>query len=412
MLGVALQAQERQVVDGIVAVVGKTIIKNSDVEQAYAQVRMQQGVQNAQQERCRLLESMLINRLLLHKGMIDSVEVSDDRVEQEVSNYLESAVNQAGGKDKLRALFNYSYEELHDLYFDLIRDRMMSQQVEMQLTENVSVTPSEVMEFFHAIPADSLPQIATQYEVSEIVIQPKASEMERERVRGELAELRERILKGEKFSTLAKLYSEDPGSAANGGAPIVETEYGYHILQMIERRGNTINVRHILMQPKVLSDDLLRARVTLDSLAQEIRKGAITFEDAAKRYSDGESKSQGGEVVNPMMGNKRFDKETFNQLYPGIGIVAMEEGEISNATPLRTQDNKSAYCLIRLNKKIPAHTANLTDDYDRIYNAALQNAQQKKIVSWCNRMVRTTYIRIADEYKNCPNFKVNWPVND
>lgn len=433
-MGATLCAQERQVVDGIVAVVGKNIIRHSDIEQAYTQIRLHQGVQNAHEERCKLLESMLVNKMLLHKGMIDSVEVSDDQVEEQVQYYLQAAVRQAGSKEKLREMFNYSYDELHDQYFDIIRDRTLSQKVEYQLTENIKVTPAEVAEYFATYDADSLPEISTQYEVSEIVITPAVNEAERERVRDELNELRERILKGEKFSMLAKLYSQDPGSASKGGelgffgrgtmvsefeaaafalkpgevSPVVETQYGYHIIQLIERRGNNINVRHILLQPKISSTDLLQARVTLDSLAQEIRQGNISFEDAARKYSDGASKNQGGVVSNPVQGSPRFDKESFNQLYPGIGIVAMEEGEISNATSITTEDNKSAYCLIKLNKKIPAHKINLTDDYDRIYNAALQNAQSKKIYEWCSRMVRTTYVRIDDEYKDCDCFKVKW----
>ena len=433
-MGATRCAQERQVVDGIVAVVGKNIIRHSDIEQAYTQIRLHQGVQNAHEERCKLLESMLVNKMLLHKGMIDSVEVSDDQVEEQVQYYLQAAVRQAGSKEKLREMFNYSYDELHDQYFDIIRDRTLSQKVEYQLTENIKVTPAEVAEYIATYDADSLPEIPTQYEVSEIVITPAVNEAERERVRDELNELRERILKGEKFSMLAKLYSQDPGSASKGGelgffgrgtmvsefeaaafalkpgevSPVVETQYGYHIIQLIERRGNNINVRHILLQPKISSTDLLQARVTLDSLAQEIRQGNISFEDAARKYSDGASKNQGGVVSNPVQGSPRFDKESFNQLYPGIGIVAMEEGEISNATSITTEDNKSAYCLIKLNKKIPAHKINLTDDYDRIYNAALQNAQSKKIYEWCSRMVRTTYVRIDDEYKDCDCFKVKW----
>lgn len=437
LLGFAtgLHAQNRQLVDGVVAVVGQTIIKNSDIEQAYAQVRLRQGIEGAQQERCKLLESMLISKLLVHKGIVDSVEVSDDDVEEQVDRYLKMAVQQAGGKERLRDVFHYSYDELHDQYFDVLHDRILSQKVEMQLTANVKITPAEVVEFFNSYDTDSLPEIVEQYEVSEIVVQPTITEAERDRVRGELAELRERILNGDRFSMLAKLYSEDPGSASKGGelgffgrgqmvsefeaaafalkpgevSPIIETQFGFHILQLIERRGNTVNVRHILMQPKTSSDDLLRARILLDSLAQEIRQGHISFEDAAKKYSDGVSKNQGGAVTNPMMGNSRFDKETFNRIYPGIGIVAMDEGEVSNATAFTTDEGKNAYCLIKLTQKIPAHIANLTDDYDRIYNAALESAKTDKIVDWCNRMVRTTYIRISDEYKDCPNFEVNWP---
>ena len=431
----AASAQERQMVDGIVAVVGQTIIKNSDIEQAYAQVRLRKGMENAKIERCSLLESMLISKLLIHKGMVDSVEVKDEQVEEQVDYYLQMAVAQAGGKDKLRDLFHASYDELHDQYFDILHDRMLSQKVEYDLTGNIKVTPAEVNEYFATYPVDSLPEISTQFEVSEIVIEPTITEAERDRVRGELAELRERVLKGANFSMLARLYSQDPGSAPKGGelgffgrgrmvaefeaaafalkpgevSPIIETEYGFHIIQLIERRGNTINVRHILMQPKTSSEDLLRARITLDSLAQEIRQGHLTFEEAAQKYSTGSSRAQGGAVTNPVSGNSRFDKESFAQVYPGIGIAAMDEGEISNATSITTAENKSAYCIIKVTKKIPAHIANLTDDYDRIANAALEAAKSKKIVEWCNRMVKTTFVRISDDYKDCPNFRVAWP---
>ena len=435
LAGLTATAQDRQVVDGIVAVVGQTIIKNSDVEQAYAQIRLRKGVEDAQLERCNLLESMLITKLLIHKGMVDSVEVKDEQVEEQVDYYLQMAVAQAGGKEKLRDMFHASYDELHDQYFDILHDRILSQKVEYDLTGNIKVTPAEVAEYFATYNSDSLPEIPTQYEVSEVVIEPTISEAERDRVRGELGELRERVLKGDNFAMLARLYSQDPGSAQKGGelgffgrdrmvaefeaaafalkpgevSPIVETEYGFHIIQLIERRGNTINVRHILMQPKTSSEDLLRARITLDSLAQEIRQGHVTFEEVARKYSTGTSKAQGGAVTNPATGNSRFDKETFAQLYPGIGIAAMEEGEVSNATSLTTQENKSAYCIVKVTKKIPAHKANLTDDYDRISNAALEAAKNKKIVEWSNRMVKTSYVRIADEYKDCPNFKVAWP---
>lgn len=429
------QAQERkQVVDGIVAVVGQTIIKNSDIEQAYRQVRLRQGIENAYAERCGLLESMLISKLLVHKGMVDSVEVTDEQVEDQVKYYLEAVVEQVGGKDRLRDAVGYSYDELHDQYFDILHDRILSSRVESELTDNVKVTPAEVAEYFSKFPQDSLPMIDAQYEVAEITIQPSVTEEERDRVRTELSELRERIIKGEKFSMLAKLYSQDPGSAAKGGelgffgrgkmvsefevaafalkpgevSPVIETQFGFHILQLIERRGNTVNVRHILMQPKTSSDDLLRARMTLDSIATEIRAGNITFEAAAEKHSDGVSRKQGGIVSNIQTGNNRFTREELSAHYPGISITSMEEGEISNATAITTDENKSAYCLLKMVKIHPEHRANLDDDYDRIFNAALQNAKTDKIVEWCNRMVKTTYIHISDDYKDCPNFRVNW----
>lgn len=429
------QSEQKQVIDGVVAVVGKTIVKTSDIEQAYAQIRRSKGIGNGQQERCNLLESILINKLLIHKGMVDSTTIDDEQVEEQVEYYLKQAVRQAGSKEKLRDIFGSGYDELHDQYFDILHDRMLSQKVENELTGNIQVTPAEVSAYFATYSTDSLPMIASQYEISEIVIEPTINEAERDRVRGELAELRERILKGESFSMLAKLYSQDPGSASKGGelglfgrgdmvaefeaaafalkpgdvSPIVETKFGFHILQLIERRGNNINVRHILLQPKTSSEDLLRARVTLDSLAQEIRLGHTTFAEAAKRYSTSVNRTQGGIVTNPSTGNPRFDKQTFDQLYAGISLAAMQPGELTNASSFTTEDNKRAYRLVMLSHLIPEHKANLTDDYDLIHNAALQDAKSKKIIEWCNRMVKTTYIRIAPEYRECPNFQIEWP---
>ena len=432
-LPTAAVAQD-DIVDGVAAVVGRNIIKYSDVERSYAQIRLKQGAADAFNNRCAVLENLILSQLLVHKGEVDSVEVTDDEINQYVEYYLKNDMRNYGTREALHEATGFTYEELKEQYQRMIHNNLLARRVEYQLTEDVTVTPRQVADFFSTLPADSLPMMPERYELSEIVIEPKISEAERDRVRTQLAELRERIIKGEKFSMLATLYSQDPGSAKKGGelgffsrgdmvsdfesaafalkpgevSPVVETQYGYHIIQLIERRGNNINVRHILLQPKISSTDLLQARVTLDSLAQEIRQGNISFEDAARKYSDGASKNQGGVVSNPVQGSPRFDKESFNQLYPGIGIVAMEEGEISNAASITTEDNKSAYCLIKLNKKIPAHKINLTDDYDRIYNAALQNAQSKKIYEWCSRMVRTTYVRIDDEYKDCDCFKVKW----
>ena len=429
-----LCAQEETVVDQVVAVVGKNIVKLSDIENAYGQLRRQQGTANAFENRCQILEGMLVNKLLVHKGQVDSTEVTDEEVEEQVQYYLKAALRQFGGsKESMRQATGYNYDEFHDIYFNLLKERILSQRVEYALTENVKVTPAEVAAFFQSIPKDSLPEVPEEYEIAEIVIQPDINEAERERVRFELAQLRERILKGEGFAMLATLYSEDPGSATKGGelgffnrgdmvsefeaaafalkpgevSPIIETQYGFHILQLIERRGNTINCRHILMSPKVSQEDLLVARVKLDSIANQIRLGNITFEEAALAFSDGATKKQGGVVANPQTGNNRFTKEIFTQLYPGVSLVAMEPGEVTNATAMKTDDNKDAYRIVKLNKKVPAHTANLTDDYDKLYNAALEDAKHRKVMDWCSRMIKNTYIRIAPEFQDC-TFQIDW----
>ena len=425
----SVQAQET-LVDGVAAVVGKNIIKYSDIDRAYAQIRLRSGNANAMENKCAILENLILNQLLIHKGEIDSVdskEITDDQVNQYVQYYLKNDMSQYGTKEALREATGFSYDELKEQYERMIRNNLVAQTVQYQITKDVKITPLEVTEFFNSLPKDSLPEIPERYELSEIVMQPQISEAERDRVRTQLAELRERVLNGEKFSMLATLYSQDPGSARKGGelgffsrgemvsefesaafalkpgevSPIIETQFGFHIIQLIERRGNAVNDRHILITPKVSSEDMLRARMTLDSLATEIRAGHISFEDAAKKYSTAPNAKQGGTALNPADGTIRFDRAAIDANYRTIGIQGMDEGEISNATSFKTTDNKDAYIIVRLNKKHASHIANLTDDYDSIYNATLANAKQKQMRKWARRQMEITYIRLSDEYKNC-----------
>jgi peptidyl-prolyl cis-trans isomerase SurA len=421
------RAQDGTLVDGVAAVVGKNIVKYSDIETSFAQARLRSTDNDAHQTRCDILENLILTQLLVHKGEIDSVEVTDDEVNQYVQYYLKGLLRQYGSKEGIREATGLDYEELKEQYDRLVRTNLLSRRVEYSLTESVKVTPAEVTDFFNSLPADSLPMMPERYELSEIVLQPVISEAERDRVRNELAALRERIVKGEKFSMLATLYSQDPGSASKGGelgffsrgdmvgefesaafalkpgevSPIIETQFGFHIIQLIERRGNTLNARHILIVPKVSSEDLLRARMRLDSLAVEIRSGNISFEDAARQYSTADNARQGGTVTNPADGSGRLDDETVKEQYPTVGIQGFDEGQISNATLFYTSDKHEAYRIVRLNKKHPAHRANLDDDYDNIYNAALSSAKQKFMRQWAQNQVNRTFIKLAPEYQGC-----------
>ncbi len=421
-----LHAQETMV-DGVAAVVGKNIIKYSDIERAYAQVRMRQGIADAFNNRCAILENLILNNLLVHKGEIDSVEVSDDELNQYVDYYLKNDLRNYGTRENLREQTGFTYDELKEQYQRMIRNSLLSRRVEYQLTEDVSVTPREVTDFFNALPQDSLPMMPERYELSEIVIEPQISEAERDRVRTQLAELRERVLKGEKFAMLATLYSQDPGSAKKGGelgffsrgdmvgafesaafalkpgevSPIVETQYGFHIIQLIERRGNTVNARHILITPQVSPDDLLAARMRLDSIADQVRAGSITFEEAAKKYSNAPNAKQGGTCVNSADGSTHFDKQAVSERFPAVPVQGMDEGQISQATVVKSDNGRQAYCIVRLNHKLATHRANLTDDYDNIYNAALADAKQKKMLAWARKQMSITYIHLSDEFKDC-----------
>ena len=424
-LGVVAQNETR--VDGVAAVVGRNIIKHSDIDRAYAQVRIKQGVSNEMANRCSILENLILTQLLVHKGEVDSVEVTDEEVDQYAEYYLKNDLRQHGSREALREATGFAYDELKEQYQRMIRTMLLSRRVEAKLTEEVSVTPREVNDFFASLPPDSVPLVPERYEFSEIEMQPVVSEAERDRVRLQLAELRERIIKGEKFAMLATLYSQDPASAKKGGelgffsrgdmvsefesaafalkpgevSPIIETQYGFHILQLIERRGNTVNVRHILLTPKVSPDDLLRVRMQLDSIADEIRAGHITFEEAALKYSTAANAKQGGTAINAADGTPRFDKAAIDEHYYTVGITGMKEGQVSNATAMQTSDNHEAYRIVRLNKKRLAHRANLTDDYDQIHNAALAAAKQKKLRQWAKRQMAITYVRLSEEYEEC-----------
>ena len=326
----------------------------------------------------------------------------------------------------------HSYDEIRENYIQIITDRYIAQNVEDGITSNVKITPREVQEYYNSIPKDSLPIINEEYEMSEIEMMPNVGEAEKDRVRLELNKLRERVLKGENFSMLATMYSEDPGSAQKGGelgffgrgdmvgefeaaafvlkpgevSPVIETKFGFHIIQLIERRGNTINARHILLIPRVSSADLVATQQKLDSVVKLVKEGTITFEDAARRYSSSATKSVGGVVSNATLGN-RFTVELAKQQFPDIDITKLNEGEITPIQMSKNESNQNVFRVVKLTKKIPAHQANLTDDYDKIYNAALQTAKNDKVLDWASKMIKNTYIRINDDFKDCP-FKLNW----
>ena len=420
------------VIDQVVAVVGKNIIKLSDIESNYAQLRMQKGYENPFENRCNILESMLMTKLMLHKGAIDSVEVTEQMIAAELDWSMKSLLRYYGTKENLQKQTGSSYDAIRENYAQIITERYIAQQVEEGITANVKVTPREVQEYFNAIPYDSLPTIPEEYEMSVIEMTPIVGDAEKERVHLELNRLRERVLKGENFSMLATMYSEDPGSAQKGGelgffgrgdmvgefeaaafvlkpgevSPVIETKFGYHIIQLIERRGNTINARHILMIPKVSSNDLAATQQRMDSVLSLIKNGSITFDEAARRYSSSATKSVGGVVSNAAMGN-RFNAELAKQQFPDIDITKMNEGDISPIKMSRNESNQNVFQVVKLTKKVPTHKANLSDDYDKLYNAALQTAKNEKVLDWAAKMIKNTYIRINDDFKTC-TFKLNW----
>lgn len=376
---------------------------------------------------------------MLHQAQIDSVNVTQEQVNREMDNRINYMLRQAGSREVLEKQMNKSVSEIKEYYQELIKENILISEISRKLTSDVKVTPNEVTDYYNKIPTDSLPIVEQEYEFSQIVIHPKISAEEKKLIKERLNGYRERILKGDKFSTIATLYSEDPASAKKGGelgffargfmvaefesvafslregevSPVFETKFGFHIIQMIERRGDQVNCRHILLQPKVSNVELYRTKVTLDSIHNLIKENKISFEDAIKQFSEDASKLTGGAIINPYSASARFSKENINEMMENIDKIDFEkynQGDIIEPNLFKTELG-SSYRLIKVTTKIPQHKINLKDDYDKIYNSALETAKTKAILDWANRRIPKTYIRIDDEFKGC-DFKMNWIKNN
>ncbi len=433
LLYIKAEAQQKQVIDQVAAVVGKNVILQSDIENQYIQYRLQRGISgSAETIRCRILEDLLFQKLMLNQAEIDSVEVTDVQIDQEMERRLRYFINELGSQEKLEAYYNKSINEIKSELRRLVKDQMLVQEVQNGIMNEVEVTPSEIKNYYRTMPADSIPMINTEYEIAQIVKKPPISIDEKLLVKERLFELRKRILDGERFSTLAVLYSEDPGSARKGGelgfygrgelypefeavafnlkdgeiSEIVETEAGFHIIQMIERRGEYVNVRHILLMAKVSPYALEKAKNELDTIAMQIRNGDITFEEAVEKYSNDENKGKDGMLLNPYTGSTLFEAESLDQQVSFV-IDKLQVGELSDPVPMVTEDGKDAYRLLMLKRKTTPHKANLRDDYNRIQDWALQKKKQEAVDKWIRDKSNSAYVRINENFTDC-TFDYNW----
>jgi peptidyl-prolyl cis-trans isomerase SurA len=423
-----VSAQEK-VIDEVVAVLGGHPVLWSDVENQYQSARMQGVAGDPAVMRCRIFEDLLLQKLLLYQSEIDSLVVGDDQVNSEIDRRLRYYIQQFGSQEKLEEFYDKSLVEFKAELREPLRQEMLASQQQGKITESIKVTPSEIKAYYGAIPTDSIPVIPTEYEIGQIVKQPPISPEEMMVAREKITSLRDRILKGEKFGTLAILYSEDPGSASKGGelglfgrgtmfpefeaaafnlkkkgdmSEIIKTKAGFHIMQLIERKGDFINVRHILIIPKVSPLELQKASNTLDSIAGLIRNpsDSITFEKAVKIFSDDPGKVNGGLMQNTNSGNTRWPAD---ELDPKVffTIDKLKVGEISNAVPFTTEDGTQAYRLLYLKLRTDPHRANLKDDYNQIQEWALNKKKEAAIDKWVDEKSKTAYIKINDRYKDC-----------
>lgn len=423
-------------IDGIVAVIGKSIIMRSDLEKHFNDYKMQyKTVENPDEIYCTILENLVYNKLMVNQAELDSIEVSDEEVDYRLNTRIQYFLQQTGGDVKY--IENYFHKSMADIkkeMREMMYEQALIEQVQAGITGSITITPSEVNQFASNISPDSMPIVSTTYQFGEVVKIPPVSDDEIASVKEELLSYRERVLRGERFGALARLYSDDPGSASKGGdlgfvergtlypefeaaafnlktgeiSQVVKTQAGYHIIQLIERRGESIHVAHILVQPKPSTDEQVRAIMYLDSVRKIIIDEKLSLEEAAKRYSEGPTRLNGGMVVNPYSNSLSFDRQslddatyaTLNKLIPG---------EYSECVPFVNDDGVMAYRLIYLKEKVLEHKANLVEDYDMIKNAALEQKKYEAMEKWVLDKVKVTNIKIAEQYKYCP-FVSKWQI--
>jgi peptidyl-prolyl cis-trans isomerase SurA len=418
---------EDKILDRVIAVVGNEVVLASEVEEQYFQMQAR-GMYPRSDEKCRIFEDLLFQKMLIVQAAIDSVEVTEKQVETEVDNRIQQFIQQINGEKALEEYFGKSIAEIRESFMDPIRDQLLARRMQGEITADIKITPSEVKRYFAEIPKDSLPIIDATFEMAQIEKRPEMSKEEEKTLWDKLRGIRKRIVEnGESFQTLAVLYSEDPGSARNGGlmsgvsrgdlvpefasavfsleldevSDIVETEYGIHIIKLVGKQGDKVDFRHVLLTPKVSSESKLKAKEYLDSIANVIRTDTLTFEQAAMRFSDDEdTKLAGGQMTNPYTGTTQFEAKYID---PSINFALrdLKVGEISDAFEAKSRNGQTVFKLLYLMKKTKAHTVNMKDDYQMIQDMALAKKKEDEIKRWVEDRQKETFIKIEGKYADC-----------
>lgn len=428
-VGLYVSAQPRQrLIDEVVASVGDDAILSSDIEYQYGQA-MIEGVNFNGDMKCHILEQLLVQKMMLNQAKIDSVEVKDNEVMQQVDARLNYFTQQVGGQDKLEEYFKKPILQLRRDQMEAVRTQMITQKMQSSITKDVKITPSDVRKYYSRLSEDSIPYVSTQYEVEQIVVYPEIEQSEIDRIKERLRDFQRQVAEGRDFATLAVLYSEDPGSASRGGdlgwysksgfvpefsavafnmhekgkvSKIVQTEFGYHIIQFIDRKGDRINCRHILLKPKVSTESRNKGIAFLDSVSAWINSGKLSFEEAASTFSmDKDSRSNGGLMVNPEDGTRKFQ---LGQIPAEIAkaIQNLQEGQFSK--PFVMMDDKKGretIRLVRLLKKHDPHKANVSDDYDMLKSMFEGQKRKEVLDSWIVNKQKELYVVITPDWRRC-----------
>ncbi len=421
-------------VDRVVATVGDKIILQSDIENQVLQI-LSQGYTANYRLKCEVLEQLMTQKLLLTQAEIDSIEVGFNSIESELDRRLMYFVRQIGSEKKLEEFYHKTILEIKEDFRPLIEEQLKTQMMQGNIVSGINVSPKSVQKYYKSLHEDSIPLVNSQYIINQIVVYPPQNEQARSKSREELLNLRQRIIEGERFSTLAVLYSEDPGSARRGGelgfrskneldpefakaafrlsddggiSRIVESEFGFHIIQLISKESNQVNVRHILKIPKIDVKQRIIAKSRLDSIKNLINSDSLTFKVAAFRYSEDEqSKLNDGFMVNPMTSSTKFELDALPPQEFNV-IKDLKVGVISEPFESVDQNGKIVYKIVRINKIIDSHRANLKNDYEQIEQLALSTKQQEEINEWINEKRSKTYIHIDKSFIKCEFLKEGW----
>jgi peptidyl-prolyl cis-trans isomerase SurA len=431
----SLTAQPPKVIDKVIAVVGKYPVLLSDLQSTM----IEQEKREQEPELCKAFELLIFQKLLVAQADRDSVTVSDAEVEHELDKRMNYYIQMFKSEEELEKFYGKRTNVIKDDFRADVQEQLLAQKMQGKITGDVKPTPAEIRAFFKSIPEDSLPLINSEVELQQLVKKPSYSAEAKQEAKDQLESYRQRILKGEaSMSTLARLYSEDPGSAKDGGfipnvprgvmdpafeavafrlkngevSHVFESTYGYHIIELVQRKGEILDLRHILLIPKMSNQDFYAAKAELDSIYSGIKQGKYTFEEAVQRFSDDkDTKQNGGLMINNATASTKFDNEDLSQIDQNLIVTLnnMVVGEISKPMQfMGLTDGKPGFRIIKLKNRIDPHKTNLKDDYQKLAVMATADRNKKQIKEWIRKRSKNTYIRLDPEY-SC-KFENEWTI--
>lgn len=428
----------KNVIDEVLWVVGDEPILKSEVEGLRLQAEME-GLRWKGDPDCAIPERIAVEKLFLHQAAIDSIEVTESEITTNMEQRLEYFIQQAGSREKLEEWRGQTIAQMRAQMHDELRNQMLIQRMREKLVEDITVSPAEVRRYFSTLPQDSIPFVPTEVEVQIVTYMPKIAQEEINRIKDELREYTDRVTSGETtFQTLARLYSEDPGSSRYGGelgfmgrgtldpafaavafnltdpkkiSKIVESEFGFHIIQLVEKRGDKVNVRHILRKPRVSDEAVDTAIAHLDSIAADLRRGKFSFEEAVAVISDDkDTRNNHGIMFNTTEDGRRTSRFRMQDLPTEVAraVEQLQPGEVSPAFKMVNQRGKTVCAIVKLKNRVKGHKATITEDFQVMKNVVQNKRREEKLNKWVEDKIKTVYVRVNDRYRDCQFEHQGW----